>query len=355
MNILEALETVAAKQDLNTAESKDVMDEIMEGKATPSQIAALLMGLRMKGEAVPEITGFAKSMRAHCLAIKPKRRDLVDTCGTGGDLSNTFNISTLAAFVAAGAGVSVAKHGNRSISSRCGSADLLEALGVKIDLTPEQCETCIEKVGFGFMFAPNFHPAMKTAAPVRRELGLRTVFNILGPLTNPAGASAQVLGVYDENLMKNMAQVLRNLGTKRAFLVHGMDGLDEISITGKTRVTEIKKDGRITTYLLCPEDLEIASSSLSAIIGGNAEQNARIALDILENREHSGPRHDIVLLNAAAAIAAGDKAETLREAVQLARQALQSGASAKVFFAFKELTQSFGKKPVAVKKQKPRK
>ena len=354
--IVDAIKTVVRGNDLSTQEAQTVMDEIMEGQASPVQVAALLTALRMKKEAVPEITGFAASMRAHCLAIKPKAKDLVDTCGTGGDLSNTINISTLAALVAAGAGAIVAKHGNRSVSSQCGSADVLEALGVNISLTPEQSQACIDKLGIGFMFAPAFHPAMKHVGPVRRELGFRTVFNILGPLSNPAGAPYQVLGVYDENLLRPVAQVLRNLGCKRALIVHGLDGVDEISITGKTRVTEIKRDGRITTYTLAPEDLEIQSSSLTSIMGGNVSENARIAYDILSGREMAGPRVDVVVLNAAAVLWVAGKAENFKEGIAQARQALSNGAALSKLEALKTETQKFAasskiKKPAPSKSQ----
>jgi anthranilate phosphoribosyltransferase len=279
----------------------------------------------MKGETVEEVTEFARVMREHVRKVHPSARPLVDTCGTGGDFLKTFNVSTAAALVAAGAGVAIAKHGNRAVTSKCGSADVLEALNVRFDLTPEEVARCIDEVGVGFMFAPSYHPAMKHAMPVRRELALRTVFNMLGPLTNPAGAQAQVLGVYAPELTELHAGVLRNLGSERVFIVHGTGGLDELSILGETRVTELR-DGDLQTYELVPEDVGLARAGSPEVIqGGAPEENAELLVSILEGKD-GAPRH-IVLLNAAAAIAAGGKADTIGDAVGIAAESIDSGAA----------------------------
>jgi anthranilate phosphoribosyltransferase len=321
--IAEVIRKAADRADLSSDEAHAAMSEIMAGEASPVQIAAFLVAMRMKGETVQEITEFARVMREHVRPVKTSRRPLVDTCGTGGDAIKTFNVSTAAAFVAAGAGVAVAKHGNRSVTSKCGSADVLEALGIRFDLTPEECARCIDDIGLGFMFAPSYHPAMKHAGPVRRELGVRTVFNMLGPLTNPAGAEAQVLGVYSPALTEVHAGVLRNLGSRRAFVVHGAGGLDEISSFGDTRVTELD-NGELRTYDLSPEHAGISrAGSAEAVCGGSPEENARRLVSILEGEE--GPPRDIVLLNAAAAIAAGGLAGTLAEAVPIAAESVDSG------------------------------
>jgi anthranilate phosphoribosyltransferase len=321
--IAEVIRKAADGADLSSEEANAAMSEIMAGEASPVQIAAFLVAMRMKGETVEEITEFARVMREHVRPVKPSRRPLVDTCGTGGDAIKTFNVSTAAAFVAAGAGVAVAKHGNRSVTSKCGSADVLEALGIRFDLTPEECARCIDEIGLGFMFAPSYHPAMKHAGPVRRELGVRTVFNMLGPLTNPAGAEAQVLGVYAPELTEVHAGVLRNLGSKRAFVVHGAGGLDEISSFGDTRVTELD-NGELHTYDLSPEDAGISRTAGPDVVrGGGPEENARTLVSILEGEQ--GPARDIVLLNAAAAIAAGGLAATLAEAIPVAAEAIDSG------------------------------
>jgi len=256
--------------------------------------------------------------------VHPQRRPVVDTCGTGGDAIKTFNVSTGAALVAAGAGVAVAKHGNRSVTSKCGSADVLEALGIRFDLGPEEVAKCIDEIGLGFMFAPSYHPAMKHAAPVRRELAMRTMFNALGPLTNPAGAEAQVLGVYAPELTETHAQVLRNLGSTRAFVVHGVGGLDEISTLGETQVTEVR-DGEVSTYQLTPEDLGLPRARPEDIAGSTPEENAALLIGVLEGE--TGPARDIMALNAAAAIAAGGKAETLQEALSVANESIASGAA----------------------------
>ncbi|OGB88909.1 anthranilate phosphoribosyltransferase [candidate division WOR-1 bacterium RIFCSPHIGHO2_01_FULL_53_15] len=320
-----AIKKVVECQNLTREEAALAMDTILQGNATPSQIAALITALRMKGETADEITGLAEKMREHAVNIYPHAKDLVDTCGTGGDLSGTFNISTVAALVAAGADIPIAKHGNRSVSSRCGSADVLEALGVKIDSEPKKVEACIDAVGIGFIFAPNFHKAMRFAGPSRKEIGIRTVFNILGPLTNPARASAQVLGVFKPELTELMAEVLKNLGTKHALVVHGMDGLDEISLSEKTKVSHLK-NGRIENYFIKPEDVGFKREPREAILGGSAQENAEIAIRILENQE-IGPKRDVVVLNAAAAIVVGGKAKDLKEGIKLAARSIDSGAA----------------------------
>lgn len=322
--IAELVRKAADGQDLSAAEAHVAMSEIMSGNASPVQISAFLVAMRMKGETVEEVTEFARVMREHALPVKTSRRPLVDTCGTGGDAIKTFNVSTAAAFVAAGAGVAIAKHGNRSVTSKCGSADVLEALGIKFDLPPEGVQRSIDEIGIGFMFAPAYHPAMKYAAPVRRELGLRTVFNALGPLTNPAGAEAQVLGVYRPELTELHANVLRNLGSQRAFVVHGIGGLDELSTFGETRLTELR-DGRIRTYCLAPEDVGLQRVRPETVQGKTPEENARTVMAVLEGEP--GPAREIVMLNAAAAIAAGGLAETLMEAMPLAAESLDSGAA----------------------------
>lgn len=323
--IVEAIQKVTTGQDLTRAEAAAVMEEIMSGQATPAQIAALLTALKMKGERVEEITGFAEVMRAHSLVVRPTRTHLVDTCGTGGDGSGTFNISTAAAFVVAGAGVGVAKHGNRAMSSRCGSADVLEALGVNIQMTPEQCAQAIDEIGVGFLFAPMFHPAMKYAAPVRREIGIRTVFNILGPLTNPAGAQAQLLGVFHPALTEILARVLANLGCRHAFVVYGHGALDEIATTGPTSVCEVC-DGEVRSYQLDARDLGYRSPHPDELKGtGTPEGNAALLQRVLEGEP--GAARDIVELNAAAALVAGGAAPDLPSGIALARESIASGAA----------------------------
>jgi anthranilate phosphoribosyltransferase len=323
----DAIKKVVEGKDLTRQEAAIAMDTIMGGNATPSQIAAFITALRMKGETIDEITGCAEKMREHAINIYPKQKDVVDTCGTGGDVSGTFNISTVAAIVAAGAGVPIAKHGNRSVSSRCGSADVLESLGVKIDLEPKKVEECISQVGIGFIFAPNFHKAMRFAMPSRKEIGIRTVFNILGPLTNPARASAQVLGVFKPELTEMMAHVLGNIGVKHALVVHGVDGLDEISISDKTKVSHLQ-DGKVSNYTITPKDLGIKKAKREEILGGSANENAEIALNILRGEEKEAKR-DVTLLNAGAVIFVGGKAKDLKEGVQLAAKAIDSGAAYK--------------------------
>ncbi len=325
--IREAIKKVVECKNLSREEAEASMKEIMDGAATPSQIACFITALRMKGETVEEITGCAAQMRAHATTIHPKAKHLVDTCGTGGDVSHTLNVSTISALVAAGAGVQIAKHGNRSVSSKCGSADLLEALGVKIDLEPKLVEACIDEVGIGFIFAPKFHMAMKYAMPSRRETGIRTIFNILGPLTNPANAHAQILGVFDEKLTKMMAEVLGNLGTKEAMVVHGMDGLDEISISAETKVSHLK-EGEIETYLIKPEDFAIEKGSKNDIVVGGIEEGKKAALEVLESKD-KGAKRNIVILNAAAAITVGGKSKNIKQGIELAIKSIDSGSARK--------------------------
>lgn len=313
------------------------MAEVLSGKCTDSQIAGLLVALRMKGETVEEIVGFAEAIRAAAIPLNlqsnstvdvsdTERDALVDTCGTGGDTSGTFNISTATAFVVAGAGVRVAKHGNRSISSKCGSADAMEALGVNINLPPERLVACLKEVGIAFLFAPLMHSAMKHVQTARRELKLRTVFNLLGPLTNPARASAQVVGVYSAELVEKLAEALSMLGVRRALVVHGLDGLDEITITGPTRIAEVR-DSEVHTYEVTPEEFGMPRASLKDISGGDAAANATIIREILSGK--TSARRDVVLLNAAAALIAAGKATHLTDGIPLAAQAIDSNAARK--------------------------
>jgi anthranilate phosphoribosyltransferase len=325
--IKEGIAKAVRGEDLREAEMMAVMTEVMEGEATPAQIAAFVTALRIKGETVEEVTGAARIMRQKATRIDARSSVVVDTCGTGGDGSNTFNISTTTAFVVAAAGLTVAKHGNRAVSSGCGSADVLEALGVKIDAGPEIVEECLQEIGIGFLFAPRLHGAMKHAIGPRREIGIRTIFNMLGPLTNPAGATSQLIGVYDPKLTEMFAGVLRNLGTKRAFIVHGADGLDEATVAGETRVSELK-EGLVTTYNLDPLDLFGETYPACDLRGGDAEANARITTEVL-NGGRPGACRQIVVLNAALAIVAGGKAETIQEGMATAGACIDSGAALK--------------------------
>lgn len=311
------------------------MSQVLEGRATESQIGAFLVALHMKGETVEEIVGFAQAIRAaatplylkrdHALDVSGTERDaLVDTCGTGGDASGTFNVSTATALTVAGCGVRVAKHGNRSVTSKCGSADVVEALGVNLTLSPKQVATCLEEIGIAFLFAPAMHSAMKFVQPVRRELRLRTVFNLLGPLTNPANASAQVVGVYSEALVEKLAHALCELGLDRALVVHGVDGLDEITISGPTLVAEVR-DHAVRTYRVAPEDFGLARAPLEDISGGDAETNAAIIREILDGKK--SPCRDIVLLNSAAAMVAASRADSIAEGLPMAAQSLDSGSA----------------------------
>ncbi len=318
----EAIARVVEGENLSQEEAKAAMGTIMSGEATPSQIGAFITAMRMKGETVEEITGCAQAMREHAFSIRPNVEMLVDTCGTGGDGANTFNISTAAAFVVAGSGVTVAKHGNRSVSSKCGSADVLEALGVSIDLDPARVETCIEEIGIGFLFAPQFHASMKHAAGPRKEVGIRTLFNVLGPLTNPASAHVQVVGVYDAALTHTLAEVLGRLGVRQAFVVHGLDKLDEISISGPTQISHLQS-GRVETYEFHPGDVGIKTAPADAVRGGDAQGNAEQIRHILQGAV--GPQRDIVVLNAAAALVVAGRAADLREGTQLASASIDSG------------------------------
>ncbi|MEM2978318.1 MAG: anthranilate phosphoribosyltransferase [Candidatus Hadarchaeales archaeon] len=324
MNALQrCLEKVLHSSHLTEEEAVEAMRCLMSGEAPPAQVAAFLTALRMKGETVEELSAFARTMREFSLKVRPKVDGrLVDTCGTGGDRIKTFNISTVAMFVVAGAGVPVAKHGNRSVTSRAGSADVLEALGAVIDLPPYEVERCLERVGVGFMFAPVFHPAMKHVAQVRREMGIRTVFNVLGPLTNPAGARAQLLGVFEPGLTEKLALVLRELGCERAMVVHGLDGLDEFSTLGETQVSELL-EGEVRTFRVRPEELGLERARPGDLEGGGPVENARILLGVLGGER--GPRRDIVLLNASAALVVGGRISDLREGLQLGSEVLDSG------------------------------
>ncbi len=336
--IKEAIAKIVERQDLTMTEAEAVMSEIMNGEATPSQIAAFLTALRMKGETAAEIAGCARIMRANAKRVQTKRTDVVDTCGTGGDASGTFNISTTVAFVAAGAGLVVAKHGNRSVSSKSGSADLMEALGVKIDLSPEQVSRCIDEVGIGFLFAPAFHPAMKYAAPVRKEIGLRTIFNVLGPLANPAFAKRQIIGVYSSHLVETIAEVLRNLGSERALVVHGAGGIDEFSTLGPSLVAELDA-GQIITCELDASSLGLPRAKLADLAGGTPQENVGILRSVLGGER--GPKRDIVLLNAAAVLVAGGKASDLKEGLTIAAESIDSGRARLKVEELARLSQGF--------------
>lgn len=316
------LEKLLAHQDLLQEEARELMNSVMQGACTEAQLAALLVALRMKGETVDEIAGFAQAMRTNAVCIAPDRSGMIDTCGTGGDAKNTFNISTATAILSAAMGIPVAKHGNRAVSSNCGSADVLEALGVNIGLAPEAVSDLIRDVGIGFLFAPSHHPAMKHAVGTRRQLGVRTVFNVLGPLTNPAGVGRQLLGVYDANLTEKMCNVLRVLGSKKAFVVHGMDGTDEVSITGETRVSALENN-EVRTFTFTPEDAGMQRATLDDISGNSAEENAAHIRNLMLGA--TGPRQDAVLLNAGFAAVVADKAGDVTKGVSLARETIASG------------------------------
>jgi len=345
--ILEALHRIANHgQSLSREEARAVMAEVLTGKCTDAQIAALLVALHMKGETVEEIVGFAEAIRAAATPLSihqnstvdvsgTGRDALVDTCGTGGDASGTFNISTATALVVAGAGVRVAKHGNRSVTSKCGSADVMETLGVSISLPPTRLAACLEEVGIAFLFAPAMHSAMKYVQPARRELRLRTVFNLLGPLTNPAHASAQVVGVYSVELVEKLAEALSMLGLHRAIVVHGLDGLDEITITGPTRVAEVR-EGSVRTYEVTPEEFGIERAPIEDISGGDAAANAAIIREILSGRK--SPKRDVVLLNAAAALVAAGRADHMADALPLAARSIDSQAAAEKLEAMVRFT-----------------
>jgi anthranilate phosphoribosyltransferase len=335
--ILDALHRIANhRESLSREEACAVMTEVLTGQCTEAQIGALLVALYMKGETVEEIVGFAEAIRAGATPLKlhadqvldasgTGRDALVDTCGTGGDTSGTFNISTATAFVVAGAGVRVAKHGNRSVTSKCGSADVMEALGVKIDLPPARIAACLQELGIAFLFAPALHSAMKYVQTARRDLRLRTVFNLLGPLTNPARATCQVVGVYSSDLVEKLAEALSMLGLHRALVVHGGDGLDEITISGPTRIGEVR-DGKVHAYEVTPEEFGLERSPLADIAGGDATLNAGLIREVLDGKKSA--RRDVVLLNAAAALVAAGKADHLRDGVPMAAKAIDSGAAA---------------------------
>jgi len=312
------------RQDLTREQAAEAMRTLMSGEATPSQIAGFLVALHMKGETVEEITGFAETMRAMATRVPTSRRPLVDTCGTGGDRSGTFNISTTAAFVVAGAGVAVAKHGNRSATSKCGSADVLEALGVNIDASPEKVGQCIDEIGIGFLFARKLHTAMRHVGPVRTELRIRTVFNILGPLTNPAAACGQVVGVFDSSLVEPLAAVLAQLGSRHAFVVAGSDGLDELTLAGPSVVAEAQ-GGAVKTYEVSPKEFGLAEVGAEQLKGGDPEVNAAILRDVLGGKK--GPHRDIVLLNAAPALITGQAAPDWASGITLAAKSVDSGAA----------------------------
>ena len=335
--IREEIERVVKGNNLKEEAMMEVMEEIMSGTATPAQIASFITALRIKGETVEEVTGAARIMRQKATRLDARASIVVDTCGTGGDKLNTFNISTTTAFVAAAAGVTVAKHGNRAVSSGCGSADVLEALGVNINIGPEVVEECLQERGIGFLFAPLLHGAMKYAIGPRREIGIRTIFNMLGPLTNPAGATCQLIGVYAPQLTEMFAGVLKNLGTKRAFVVHGADGMDEATVTGETRVSELK-NGLIITYNIDPLDIFGETCDIGELAGGTPVENAEITKNILLGKDGAGRK--IVLLNAALALIAGEKAADIREGIALAADCIDSGAAWKKLEALIEATKN---------------
>ena len=333
--ITEVLRTLIERRDLTRIEAAAAMEAIMSGAATNAQIAAFLTALRMKGETVEELIGFALVMRQKAVRVRTRaeevaaltgtdREMLIDTCGTGGDAAGTFNVSTATAFVVAGAGLKVAKHGNRSVSSLCGSADVVETLGINLDLTPAKVARCVDEVGIGFLYAPLLHTAMKHVMAARREMGIRTVFNMLGPLTNPAGANAQVIGVYSPALTEPLARVLAELGTIRAFVVHGADGLDEVSNTGESRVSEVR-EGVVRSFTVRPDDFGMPRAVIGDLQGGDREQNAQLIRALLDGA--AGPKRDIVLMNSAAALVAGAKARDLKDGVSQAAQAIDSGAA----------------------------
>ena len=348
----EAIQKVVNGLDLQEEEMEAAMDAIMSGEATPAQIGAFITALRLKGETVDEITAAARVMRRKATHINADdtlvtidRDDInldletvVDTCGTGGDGTNTFNVSTTTAFVVAGCELRVAKHGNRSVSSQCGSADVIESLGVKLDVPPAVVEKCLNEVGIGFLYAPALHGAMKYAIGPRREIGIRSIFNILGPLTNPAGANVQVLGVYQEGLTPVLAEVLNKLGSRSAFVVCGEGSLDEISIIGKTRVSQLK-DGAVSTYMIEPEDFGMSRADLNDIRGGNAQENAGIVLSVLKGEQ--GPRRDMVLLNAAAALVAAGRAADFPEGITLAAESIDSGRALEKLEGLKRVTNEY--------------
>ncbi|WP_343208248.1 anthranilate phosphoribosyltransferase [Anaerolentibacter hominis] len=333
--IQQAIYEVVNGHDLDFDTMKTVMGEMMDGTATQAQMGGLLTAMRLKGETVDEITACAAVMREKGIKINPVR-EVIDIVGTGGDEVGTFNISTTTAFIVAAGGVQVAKHGNRSVSSKSGAADVLEKLGIRIDLTPEQCEKVLDETGMCFMFAQLYHSSMKYAAPVRRELGARTIFNILGPLSNPAGATMQLMGVYDRKLIEPLAQVLSNLGVVRGLAVCGGDGLDEITLTGESHLCEIRY-GKLNSYDITPEQFGLKRCELSDLIGGTAHENAQITLEILKGKER-GPKRDVVVLNAAMGLYLGIDNCTVEDCVKMAQELIDSGAAYKKYLEFKEAT-----------------
>lgn len=333
--IQKAIQKLVDGKNLSEQEIMDAMSCIMEGDATQAQIGSFITALRIKGETIEEITGCAKVMREKADNIVPEVEYYIDTCGTGGDGANTFNISTAASFVAAAGGAVIAKHGNRSVSSRSGSADVLEALKVNINLTPEQVKKCIEKVGIGFMFAPVFHKSMKYAAGPRKELGIRTIFNVLGPLTNPANARGQVLGIFDGRMAEPIANVLVNLNVERALVIHGLDGLDEITTADSTLISEVK-NGEIKVYYITPEDYGLRKVGREDLTGGDAASNAEIIRGIFSGEK--GPKRDIVLMNAAAALYVGKAAETMREGMEKAADIIDSGKALQKLVELQQFT-----------------
>jgi anthranilate phosphoribosyltransferase len=337
--IKEVIAKIVEGNNLSVEEAEETMNEIMSGLCTPAQIAAYMTALRMKGETADEITGSARTMRAKATKVPTRHKRVVDTAGTGGDGAHTFNISTTAALVAAGAGIPMAKHGNRAVSSHCGSADILSALGVNIEIPPEQVGACLDKIGFAFLFAPALHASMKYAVGPRRETGMRSIFNVMGPLTNPAGSEAQVIGVYDPSLTELMANVLNNLGAFRAVVVHGSDGLDEITLAGPTRISEVR-DGEVRTIDLTPEDMGLTAHPIDACIVAELDDNVQTTLMVLNGR--TGPAREIVLLNAAAAIYVGGRTDSLREAVPLAVESIDSGKAMEVLERVREFTNRSG-------------
>ena len=325
MTVQDAIRQLVQRQELSEPQAFDVATEIMRGEVTPAQIGALLVALRVKGETVEELTGFVRATRSAATPLPIDGDDLVDTCGTGGDGQGTFNVSTVCAFVAAGAGCKVAKHGNRSISSRCGSADVLAELGVEIEVPPEKFVRCINEIGVGFLFAPYYHKSMKHAAGPRREIGVRSIFNLIGPLVHPAGAKRQMLGVFDGNRTEVLARVLGRLGSIHCLVVHGEDGLDEITLSGPTRVSELR-DGEVQNYTVSPEQFGFERAELDSLRGGDAVINARIAERVLSGEK--GPARDIVLLNAGGAIYVGGRSASLEEGIKLAAESIDQGKAA---------------------------
>lgn len=332
-----AIARLMEKQSLSEQQAEAAMIEITTGKASSAQVAAFLAALRMKGESVEELIGCARAVREGITPVSPKRKDLVDISGTGDDLAGTFNISTTAALVAAGAGLAIAKHGNRSVSSQCGSADLLENLGVNLELTPQQMAQCIDEVGIGFLFAPLLQPDLEWALAAAREIGVRTILNVLDPLTNPAGASAQVLGVYSGVLTEPVAYTQRALGIRQAFVVYGADGMDELSTTGVNKVSRLDEDGMVSTFFLDPADLGLPRARLADVAGGTPEVNVRVTKDVLAGKK--GAPRDIVVLNAAATLVVGKIARNLREGIARAEDAIDSGAAARSLQELVEFTQ----------------